>query len=245
MENLQPTTYNLQPQQGFTLIELMVVIAVMAILASVLVLNLAGQRAKRDVQISENELVSNIRQIQSSILSAKTLSSGQSVQFYMLKFNLQKPGQYTIQAAYNVSSSPRLADVQTIILPPDVVIASRTPGSYPITIDRSATLDTVNTSGPNQYLQTPTCGLLAFAAPFAKVLMDSGCAIAGPPNIASGDDYYYLINFQTNLPCQASNNPVGCNVSTDSNMSITLTDTGHTYSKTVTINGITGAVSFN
>src|ERR1039458_864437 len=137
MANSQLTTHNSQPQQGFTLIELMVVIAIMAILASVLVLNLAGQRSKRDVQISENELVSNIRQIQSSTLSARTLPSGQSVQFYILKFDLSKPGQYKIQAAYNVSSNPLFADVQTITLPPDVVIAATSSGSYPITIDRS------------------------------------------------------------------------------------------------------------
>jgi hypothetical protein len=167
----------------------------------------------------------------------------------MLKFDLSKPGQYTIEAAYNVSSSPLLADVQTITLPPDVVIAAASSGNYPITIDRSATQDTGGQfSGSNQYLQAPTCGLLAFAAPFAKVLMDSGCTIASyanPPAIANGDDYFYLINFQANLPCQTGNFPPGCNVSTDSNMSITLTDTGHTYSKTVTVNGITGAVSFN
>lgn len=256
MPNLQPPTYppaivisrrsrwlagKLQPQKGFTLIEMLVVLAIMAILASVLVLNLAGQRGKRDVQIAENELVSNIRQIQSNTLSARTLPSGQSAQYYFLKFDLQKPGQYTIQAAYNVSSNPRLVDIQTVMLPPDVLIATITPGSYPVVIDRSATLDTVNPSGPNQYLQTPNCSLLAFAAPFAKVLMNGGCAIANTPNIASGDDYYYIINFETNLPCPN----VSCSVSTDSNMSITITNTSRSFSKTVTVYGITGAVTFN
>lgn len=238
IKGLKPSTKN---SAGFTLIEMLVVIAIMAILATVLVLNLAGQRAKRDVQIAENELVSNIRQIQSSTLSARTLPSGLSAQYYFLKLDLAKPGQYTIQAAYNVSSSPKLTDVQTIMLPPDVVIATITPGSYAVAIDRSPTQDTFNSAASNPFLQTSNCSLLAFVAPFARVLMNGGCAIANPPGINSGDDYYYIINFEVNQHCPA----IGCNVSTDSNMSIVLTDTDRSYSKTVIINGITGAVTFN
>ncbi|MDR3643041.1 MAG: type II secretion system protein [Candidatus Doudnabacteria bacterium] len=240
MTDLQPTSYKLQAQRGFTLIELMVVIVIMALLASVLVLNLAGQRAKRDVQIAENELVSNIRQIQSGTLSAKALPAAQSVQYYMLKFDLAKPGQYTIQAVYNVDTAPKLADIQTIYLPPDVVIASATPGGAAISISRQqnpVTQILPSTDG--------SCALLAYSAPFAKVLMSNTCVIANPPLISKGDDYYSMVNFQTNQLCLASDDPSGCNLSADSTMTITLTNTDHTYFKTVTVSGITGAVNFN
>ena len=240
MRNLQLIPYNLHSEQGFTLMEMMVVITIMALLATVLVLNLGGQRAKRDVQIAENQLVSDIRQYQSASLSSRLLPSGQTIQYYILKFNLSQPGQYAIEAAYNTSSSPQLAEIQTILLPPDVLISTIGSGGPPLSIFRQT--DPAVLSLPGSY---GNCGLLAFAAPFGKVLMDSNCSIAGFPNIISGDDYFYLINFQNNLACQASNNPAGCNVSADSSMSITLTNTDRTYSKTVTVSGITGAVSFN
>ena len=99
---------------GFTLIELMVVVTIMVILATVMVINLAAQRTSRDIKIAQNQLVSYIRQAQSYTLSARTLPSGESVQFYVLKFDLNKPTQYTLEAVYNVSSSPQLQDIQTI-----------------------------------------------------------------------------------------------------------------------------------
>ena len=213
----------------------------MAILSTVLVINLNEQRPKRDVQLAENYLVSNIRQIQSNTLSARTLANGDSAQYYLLKFDMSKPRQYTIQAISNVKTSPVLTDIQTIVLPSGVSIASVSP-NYPIVITRpydSQASPVQNISGPSG------CGLIAFAAPFGKVLLNSGCSIASAPAINNGDDYYNLNYFQRNVACQSSNNPVGCNVSTDTSMAITLADSANKFIKTITINGVTGAVSFN
>lgn len=234
----------LSPNQGFTLMELMVVISIMAILATVLVINLAGQRSSRDIKIAENQLVSNIRQIQSSTLSAKTLDSGESVQFYGLAFSLAKPNQYAEEALYNVSGTPQVRQVQVFSLPPDVVIASATVSGYPITISRTFDGSTQNISPPSG------CAMLFFAAPFGKTLLDNNCShSAATSNIdtapADGDDYGYIVNFVANMSCIGTNNPYGCGVSSDSLMTITLTDTSHTVSRTITVNGITGSVSFN
>ncbi len=227
---------------GFTLIELMVVVSIMVILTTVLTINLVGQRAPRDLRIAENQLVSNIRQMQSNVLSSRNLDTGETVQYYLLKFDLSKPTQYTLQAVYNADiSSPVLRDVQTVNFPGNMRLAS----SSPIVIDRSAT-GIAN--------ETPaTCALVAFSAPFGKVLFNSnGCALVNNPsgnppstlidtNLADNDDYGNIFNFITNC----SGVSTICRVSSDSIMSIKLTDVSNTISKTITINGITGAVSFN
>jgi prepilin-type N-terminal cleavage/methylation domain-containing protein len=231
--------------EGFTLIELMVVVTIMVMLATVMVINLAGQRTSRDIKIAQNQLVSYIRQAQSYTLSARILPSGESVQFYVLKFDLNKPTQYTLEAVYNVSSAPQLQDIQTINLPPNIQIATITPASYPIAIDRSSANDAVNQPGNSTYLQTPNCALIAFAAPFGKVIFNGGCSQSQPPWDQNNDDYEKIVNFQTNVACTSFNNPPTCSASTDSLMTITLSDSRKTISKTVTVNAVTGLVTFN
>jgi prepilin-type N-terminal cleavage/methylation domain-containing protein len=247
MLNLRPKIKNLRSDPGFTLIELLAVIAVMAIVATVVIVNLNGQRAARDVRIAENQLVSNIRLIQGYTLSERTLPSGQTAQFYNLKFDLTKPSQYTIEAIYNVSSSPQLQDIQTIQLPPNIQLAA----VNPIVIDRSPSNDYFP-SGAGQFLQIPGsngCALLAFAVPFAKVIFNGSCAPSSPGSlpytIQPSDDYSKIINFQNNISCLSNGNPPACSASTDSIMSITLTDSGNTVSKTIIVNAVTGEISFN
>jgi prepilin-type N-terminal cleavage/methylation domain-containing protein len=232
---------------GFTLMELLVVVSIMVILASIMVLNLAGQRASRDLKIAQNELVSNIRKTQSYTLSSRILPNGDIAQYYLLKFDLSQPTQYSIVAISNVSSAPRLQNVETINLPPNIQIASATASSiYAVTVSRSL----------NPVFQ-PTytnCALLAFAAPYGKVIFNDGCTPVNPASnpyaLALSDDYYAkIINFQTNVPCDGNNgnppNPAVCSASTDSIMTITLSNRDKTISKTVIINGTTGSVSFN
>jgi prepilin-type N-terminal cleavage/methylation domain-containing protein len=234
---------------GFTLIELMVVIAIMVILASAMVINLAGQRAARDVKIAQNQLVSNLRKIQSYTLSSRILSAGTPAQYYIMKFDTAKPNQYTIQAMYNVNSSPQyVQDVETVLLPNNIILAavntSVNPGVYPVSISRA------NAPTIQNYTQTGlSCALVAFAAPFGKVFINDGCAptsFTSPYSVTSTDDYEKILNFVSNTNCSGVyGQPFGCTVSTDSIMTITLTDTEKTVSKTVTVNGVTGAVIFN
>jgi prepilin-type N-terminal cleavage/methylation domain-containing protein len=231
---------------GFTLIELMVVVAIMVLLVSSLVINLAGQRAPRDLKIAQSQLVSNIRLAQSYTLSSRLLPSGQNAQFYLLKFDLQNPTQYTIQAVYNASVSPQLTDVQTIQLPANIRLAAISP----IAIDRFPATDAYDPSYPptdaNRYLQKPGangCALIAFAMPFAKVIFNGGCTQTNWDQ--NSDDYAKIVNFQANTPCVTVGSPTPCTASTDSIMTITLTDSANSLSKTVTVNAITGGISFN
>lgn len=228
---------------GFTLIELMVVTSIMLLLASSLVINLAGQRVPRDLKIAQNELVSNIRKTQSYMLSSRILANGKSAQYYLIKFDLNKPTEYKIQAIYDVSTGPKLIDVETINFPPNIQIATTSSPNLAINITRfvSPTLQPIYTN----------CALVAFVAPYGKIIFNDGCSLASsanPADLVLADDYYAkIINFQNNLVCSVDYPPfpTACSASTDSIMTITVTDKNKTKFKSVSISSITGAVTFN
>lgn len=227
-----------QLRNGFTLIELLVVISILGILATVVIVNFAGQRDPRNLKIAQSQLVTDIRKIQSYSLSGKILPNGQSAQFYLLKIN--NKSQYTIEAIYNVSAgAPKLLDVSTVNLSPNIVFTG-------FTITR--------TSQPNTQVPA-SCILTSFAAPFGKIFFNSGCYIQNPPNIDttnSSDDYNKILEFSAvpfNTDCTGGgsdpNTPSLCTISSDSSATITLGINGSSLSKTVTIDGINGVVTFN
>lgn len=236
---------------GFTLIELLVVVSIMVILTSAMVINLNGQRAARDVKIAQNELVSNLRKIQSYTLSARLSAGGQYVQYYFIKFDLNKPNQYTLQALYNASSAPALQDIETIYLPKNIRLSAGSNNCSGSGIQSAFCL-----SRPvNPATQIPnSCALAAFAAPFGRVFLNDGCTptASNPYQIDKtnqSDDYSKFLNFVSNTACLSSPpspySPSVCSLSTDSSMTITLTSADNKVSKTVTINGITGSIIFN
>ena len=221
-------------KKGFTLIELMVVLAIMAFLATAIVLDIAGQRNNRNIAIAENELLTNIRTAQSYTLSSRLLPSGQSAQYYILKFDYSKPTQYILQAVYNVGSSPQLQNIETFTFPSGIQLSS----SSPITITGGVA---------NQTISSPSgCGLVIFSAPFGKTFFNNGCTPNNPSSpytIASTDDYQKPINYVTNVSCAVDAS--ACTLSANSMLTITINAINTSLSKTITINGITGGVSFN
>ena len=61
---LQPTTYNLQPIRGFTLIELMVTLAIFTIMTSVIMANYPGFNNKIALEVLAQDIALSIRQAQ-------------------------------------------------------------------------------------------------------------------------------------------------------------------------------------
>ncbi|MBL8029793.1 MAG: type II secretion system protein [Candidatus Doudnabacteria bacterium] len=240
----QKTYKDLYEQQGFTLIELMVVLSIFLVILGVLLANLAGLRTARNLKIAQNELVSNIRKVQSYSLSSRALNGTQAVQYYLLKFDTTTPDRYFIQAIYDASTSPKLVtNVETIFLPQSVRLAS----SSAILIDKpplqfpSPPSDSTDIKQENN--NTSPCALLAFRLPFAKIIINggkdllysnnTGCTFASFTN----DDYAKIKNFVAN---SSSNTAVANSIFT-----ITLASTDGKLSKTVSINGLTGAIVFS
>ena len=214
-------------ESGFTIIELLVVISIMGILMSVIVANIAGQRDHQKLRIAQNEMVTNIRKLQSYTLSSRTLPNGKSAQYYILKMDIATPDRYTIQAIYDVMSSPQLFNLETVYFPSGIRLAA----ANPVVISRPGII-------PGQTPSGHTCSLLIFKLPFAKTLMSYG-SVGGcvqnswDPNT---DDYEKIVNFVVNT----NNQPV----SVDSDMAIKISTQDGTITKNIYIDGVTGLVNF-
>lgn len=209
--------------KGFTLIELIVSLSIMVALFTIVVSGVASQRSNRNLNIAINELVTNIRKIQSNTLSSRGLSTTQPVQYYVIKFDTAKPTQYTIQAIYNVSSSPKLTDVQVVKFPPGIRLAN----TNPLNIYRSG-----------YSINNASCALLAFKAPFAKIYTSTSCSPSAPTlpyNILTGDDYYNILNFVINGVNSANEN---------TNLDIILTNDTNTKTRKVSVKAVSGLVTF-
>ncbi len=201
-------------KSGFTVIELLVVLSIIGLLAGAIIADYAGQRIPRSLLIAQNELVTNLRLLQSYTLSSRNIGST-SAQYYVAKFDLSNPSQYTLQAISNVSTPPaQVQNVQVVPVPQLISLKRITIDGIPV---------------------THGCALLAFRMPYAKVIMEDGCSLPASPTIGASDDYGKIVSFITN----GSNSAL-----TDKQMVITFSDASGTKTKTVSVSGLTGLINF-
>ena len=226
----------------------MVVLVIFATITGIVLANYAGLRTARNLKIAQNELVTNLRKISSYTLSSRAINGSQAVQFYLLKLDTQAPGKYTIEAIYDVTTSPKLAaEIETIYLPQGIQFSS----IAPFVIDRpDPNIDFPNTIPPTGSLDVSalngnisSCALVAYKLPFGNIIVNSGRDNLNTSNTGctfnnfSNDDYVKIKNFVANSPTNtAVNNSV---------LIITLSSTDGTLTKTVTVNGLTGAITFS
>mgnify|MGYP001194382242 CR=1 FL=1 len=208
--------------QGFTLVELLVVIAIMGILVGFMIVNLGQQRGPRNLRIAQNQLVTDLRKIQSHTLSSRVLPNGQPVQFYLIKIDINQPDRYFVQGIYDKDKTlnGRLKDVETVRLPQGV------------------TLDSLSISNPSLSGNTKSCYLIACKAPCARVVVNRGgdqaAPVSEPDDIANTDDYSKLSNFYTDTNY----------TSNDSVVVIKLKEAQIGTAKTVTVQAVNGLVIF-
>jgi prepilin-type N-terminal cleavage/methylation domain-containing protein len=105
-------------QAGFSLSELIVVIAIIGLLSTLVVVNFNQQRAQRSLVIAQNELVTNIRKTQSYALSSRKTSTGESPEYYLMNF-YPSANYYSIASIsngnyYDESEIIRLSDKVTL-----------------------------------------------------------------------------------------------------------------------------------
>ncbi|MCL5775366.1 MAG: type II secretion system GspH family protein [Patescibacteria group bacterium] len=214
-----------QPNPGFTLIELLVVVAIMGSLVGFMIINLGQQRGARNLKIAQNQLVTDLRKIQSYTLSSRVLPNGQPVQYYLMKFDLSKPDQYSIQGIYDKENTTngRLKHVEVVHLPQEVTFDPLSP---------------VVTSNPALNGNTKNCFLIAFKAPFARVLVNRGCdqvaPVGDPYLIDNTDDYSKIVNFYSDTGVTSNSSVVV--------LKLKEARTGTT--KTVTIQAVNGLITF-
>ncbi len=113
-------------QLGFTLIELLVVISIMGILATLMIVNFAGQRVSRSLLLAKNETVTNIRKVQSYTLSSKNIFEDVPAKYYVIHFE-SGSGIYYIDAIDNTYKYHSITDkgalpgvLESITLPGDL-----------------------------------------------------------------------------------------------------------------------------
>ena len=139
--------------KGFTLIEMLVVIGIMAMILGLFLVNFSGLEGARNLKIAQNQLVTDLRKIQSYTLSSRNVStSGKPARYYMIKFDISTPTAYTIQAIDNASSAS--VDLQTIALP------------------KTSQISSLSLQPSTGSAVSATCVQVAFSLPFGRVFMD-------------------------------------------------------------------------
>jgi prepilin-type N-terminal cleavage/methylation domain-containing protein len=156
-----PHFYGFNPN-GFTLVELLVVLAIFGALLALGLLNFAALRGPRDLKIGANQLVTNLRKIQAYALSARNIpTTGIAAKYYILKLDTSTPTQYEVDAI-DASASPQFVQgVETFTLPVTTRIAS-------IQVEQP----TGTAVNPN-----PTCVQIGYSLPFARTYVDTSCAL--------------------------------------------------------------------
>lgn len=170
---------------GFTLVELLVVIAIMGSAFVVILVGLNQQRIARNIKLGQNEAVTNLRKVQSYMLSARNIgSNGAAVKFYSIRLNATdgQNGQFTIHAFDNEYNPYTLETVKLY----DTIFIKQ--------------LKVESESG------TAACAQVLFAAPFGKIYIDTtNCGdgivntLRNPVTLVSKADKKLSITLQSTL----------------------------------------------
>ncbi len=154
-------------QDGFTLVELMVAIAIMVLLTSLFLVNFNGLSESQNLQFADNALVSDLHKIQILSLSGKNAASGHPASSYEDVFDLSNSAssaQYSL-AADDDSPSPQTYSLSSVNLPAHVYLKSVSILKTN-SINVSAITDTVYFSVPyGRVLQTYTGSASALKEP--------------------------------------------------------------------------------
>ncbi len=157
------------PNAGFTLIELLVVIGIMGMITGIFLINFGRLQGPRNLRIASNQLVTDLRRIQSYTLSSRNvpIAGSPPASYYILKFDAGtgSNNKYVVQAIDDTKVfSPAL---ETISLPKSIQITK---------------LQIVLANGT--IINNATCAQVAFALPFGRILMEYQTTIQ-PCNIAN------------------------------------------------------------
>lgn len=141
------------PQNGFTILELIVVIAIMGLMATLLIVNFNATRNRRNLGLAANEFITNVRKTQSYALSARDVSPGVPAKYYLMQFDFSTPTVYKILA---VDTNYSATTVETITLPQNVALDQ----------NLSSLIQPIGGT-----TSRPACLQVLFGLPFARIYM--------------------------------------------------------------------------
>lgn len=153
--NTNTISHPKQRKQGFTLVELIVVIGVIAVLTTVFLINFSSQKGPRNLRISTAELNTNLRKIQSYTLSSRDTASGVPAAYYLMSLNTLS-GANTKYTSSLIDKNAASATTETVVLPIDVTVNNISI----VAADGTAVAGTIE------------CAQIAFKLPFATAYID-------------------------------------------------------------------------
>ena len=107
---------------GFSLIEFLVVTAIIAILTTIVTVNFRQQRAQQETQAAANELVSKVREVQNFILAGRLIrGTTESATMYVINFSSSAGSSQSYGIDYRTASVPTTT-FETINLPANIRI---------------------------------------------------------------------------------------------------------------------------
>jgi len=139
-------------QNGFTLIELLVVIFIMVTLTSVFLVNFGSQSGPRSLTVAKNNLVSNLRRMQSHAISSKDSTATAASKYYSLTLS-SVVGAYNSYGLKTYDSSNAVTNLSTEQLIAPVIVKQ-------ISVTKS-----------DSTVLNPTNIEIFYSVPFARMLL--------------------------------------------------------------------------
>jgi prepilin-type N-terminal cleavage/methylation domain-containing protein len=146
-------------QAGFTLVELLVTISILALFYGLIMANFSVWRGPQYVKVAASELATNINKLHSYSLSARSLNQT-PVNYYIVQFDIGTThATYPIQAITATTPNPTFVNpVETVRFPGLVYVQEL---SY---TDRS------------NVVTKPACVQVVFALPYGRTYIDPACS---------------------------------------------------------------------
>ncbi len=146
-------------QAGFTLVELLVVVSILAVFYGLIVANFSQWRGPQSIKVAANELATNINKLHSYSLSARSIN-GTPANYYIAQFNTGTTNtSYPIQAIAATTPTPTFINPVEIIRFPGLVYVKE--------------LDYTDQAGT---VTAPACVQVVFALPYGRTYIDPSCS---------------------------------------------------------------------
>ncbi len=199
---MKPKFEQTNNQKGFTLVELMVVVAIMALMSAVLIADFNRNRTVRSIMIAKNETATNIRKAQGYLLSSKNIAGNIPAKFYIVTFVTSGGGtSYTIDAIDNNYN----------YYGPNGTSPGPNPSVERINLPTGVKISAITTSNGTQQI-SQSCMQIVFAAPLGEEYVVPSCGpnivdtVRDPVQLAAQSQKPAYIYFQgTNTTVSGSN----------------------------------------